>query len=179
MALPLSKKHRVVKALQAHLAGISPAVECIPGEPYVDDLTDKVFLGRLLYGQNDPDLFVSINEAPKPLPTVNAGTNGAGKRKETLELLVQGFVPDDKQNPSDPAYRVLAQIERRLAQIIEVDGQGRPAFPEHYLLARIISALTIGQGIVRAPDGQVSTRTMFYLPLAVEFTVNGSNPYAD
>jgi len=137
-----------------------------------------VWRGKSVVSAKDIENCLSILEAPRPLVGLPAGVNGV-RRLETLTLLLQGWPKDDKENPSDPAYDLKAACEQWLSRIIEVDDQtGLPTYKDIYMLGGDISALTIGQGLVRPPSEEGASRlAMFFLPLIVEMTTDVRNPY--
>lgn len=170
------KKLVILKALTDHLAGMKPTVEDLSGNPYEFDLTGRVHRNRGLFGRNDKVPFLSILEAPKPVEALTAG--GQQARKEIFDLLLQGWADDDKDAPGDLSHQLAAQVQLRLGELIAKDDQGRPRRPDVHLLANRITSLTIGSSTVRPPQQGVSDMPFFYLPVTVEFTVNGTNPYA-
>ena len=69
----------------------------------VNDLTDAVFRGRDRFVDDDPCPMVSILEAPKQ----DVGATPPGDSAHYLgpwDLFIQGFVRDDRDNPTDPAH---------------------------------------------------------------------------
>lgn len=91
------------------------------GEDYCYDLrgaegtdANKLFRGRATYGESDPDMMVSVLEdyqqGKNKLPT----TGYSGIRHFEYRLLIQGFVPDDVENPTDPAQRLQADLEQKI-----------------------------------------------------------------
>lgn len=134
--------------------------------------------GMAVVSAKDIQDCLSILEAPRPLVGLGAGENGH-KRLENWTLLLQGWPKDDKENPSDPAYNLKSACEQWLSRVIAVDpNTGLPAYPESYMLGGDISALTIGQGLVRPPSEEGASRlAMFFLPLIVEMTTDVLNPY--
>lgn len=134
--------------------------------------------GQAVVSAKDIEDCLSILEAPRPLVGLGAGENGH-RRLETWTLLLQGWPKDDKENPSDPAYDLKAACEQWLSRIIAVDpDSGLPLHKELYMLGGDISALTIGQGLVRPPSEEGASRlAMFFLPLIVEMTTDVRNPY--
>lgn len=146
-------------------------------------MTGRVYRGRTTLGINEPNPALSLLEAPKPdLQPVTAGENKIAQ--STLwTLLLQGFATDDKVNPTDPAYTLKGLCEQKLAQIIATT-KGNATFPDDYLLPdnngnKLITGLTIGPGVVRPPDAQVSATAYFYLPLVVNLTLNAAVPFVD
>ena len=156
---------RVMMALTAALEDINPV------NGYQFDLTGKVFRGREIFGQDDPLPMVSILEAieeQKQLPAPASGTETSGP----WELLVQGFVEDDYQNPTDPAHRLMAEVKKRLVQervrerqynILGMEGK--------------VTDLKISHGVVRPPD-EVSGKAYFWLRLTLVMVENLADPHA-
>lgn len=172
------KQLLVLRRLSTFLEGINPT-NPDPGteQLYVTDLRKAVFRGRTTLGDNDPYPAVSLLESIKPEDGRPAGHERI-KRLEDWSLLVQGFAIDDRQNPTDPAYWLKAQVEQRLWRIIAVDERnGDPLFPEDWMLGKLIAGLTIGQGVVRPPTAGVSPTAFFYLPIVVKLATDVSQPY--
>lgn len=156
---------RVLKALTAALEEITP----VGG--YQFDLNGKVFRGRDIFGDSDPLPMVSILEAIEEqaqVPAPLAGPTSTGP----WELLIQGFVEDDFQHPTDPAHRLMAEVKKRLVQervrdrqynILGMDGK--------------VTDLKISHGVVRPPD-EVSGKAYFWLRLTLVVVENLLDPYA-
>lgn len=161
------KQLRILKKLSAHLEATSgyAGVRC--------------HRGRTIVSARDIEDCLSILEAPRPVTGTPAGHEGH-RRKESWTLLVQGWPKDDKDNPSDPAYRMKAAVELQLSRLIAVREQdGLPLYPDEYMLGGDLVTLTIGQGVVRPPEQEVASRlAMFYLPLVLEIVTDIRNPYA-
>ena len=176
-----SKQLLILKAFTLHLEGMNPtAIDPGTEDNYLIDMRAKVVRGRTTLGaaEDDSPPVLSFLEKPSPEVGIPAGEQGV-RRLENWTLLLQGFAPDDKKNPTDPAYLLKAQVEQRLSQIIEIDpSTGDPVFPDVYLLGSLIIGLTIGQGVVRPPDKQVSPTAFFYLPLIVKMKTDVSKPYS-
>lgn len=150
----------VLKALTDHLEAIS-----VSGG-YNYNLRGAVFRGRGRFGDADPETMVSILENPRP--DFGSFVGDKATRSEQWPLLIQGWCPDDKDNPSDPVYGLLDDVERRLATIVVEDPMtGSPKFPDLYLLGGKITDLSITPGVVRPPTEGVSSRAFFYLPVRV------------
>lgn len=163
--MPLvSKQLDVLRALTAHLEGISVAAG------YTHDLAGRVVRGRAVFGESDPTPMLSILEGIRPDDGRPAGPHGL-TREEDWILLLQGWAEDDRQNPLDPLYQLKASVEQRLSEITAVNGSGLPAFPAVHRLGGRVLDLRIGPGVCRPPD-QISARSYFYLPLAVRWHVN-------
>lgn len=152
-------KLRILKALTTHLEGITPV------NGYHVNMTGAVKRGRNVFGASDPVPLISILEAPSP-----SGTKDADEviYSESWRLLIQGWVDDDVDNPTDPAYLLMDAVEHRLRRIISLDSMsGAPKYPEEYRLGGLISGLTIPPGVVRPATEGVSSKAFFYIQIAV------------
>ncbi len=157
---------RVLKVLTTALEEISIA------GGYQHDLVNKVIRGRVTLTTEDGDPpVVAINE--KPVFPENLQADGSGQTVTKLELLVQGFAKDDRKNPTDPAYLLLGDVQKRLAQ-----EKSRDDGFDILGMGTRITALRIGQGVVRPPDGVVSDTAFFWLPITLEFGENQNDPIA-
>lgn len=151
----------VLKALTNHLKTITPA------NGYTGyDLSNAVFRGRTVFGEDDPIPMVSILEAPRSDIGTFAGENQ--HRKEDWSLLIQGWAYDDIVNPTDPVYGLMDVVETHLFRLVQVDNtSGNAVYPAEYLLGRSIAGLTVSPGVVRPPMEQVSSKAFFYLPIRI------------
>lgn len=138
----------------------------------------KCYLGKSVITSKDVADTLSILEAPRPLIGSPAAEKGV-KRLETWTLLVQGWPLDNPNEPSAPAYWMKAAVEQQLSLVIAELPNGAERKDPLYLLGHDISALTIGQGVVRPPSEDAASRlAMFYLPLILEISTDVRNPYA-
>ena len=158
---------RALKNLTAAIETVNPDTD---GFDYTHDLRGKVKRGRLIYGEDDPIPLVSILEPPIPLDVLQTrgdNPNSTGP----WELLIQGWVHDDFDNPTDPAHVLMAEVKRSL--IIEKQrDRGRNILN----LGGKVAELNVGQGVVRPPD-QVSSKAFFWLFLTLRLAENLTNPY--
>lgn len=138
----------------------------------------KVWIGKSVVTGTDVEDTMSILEAPRPIIGAGAAEQNV-KRNETWTLLIQGWPKDNHKEPSAPAYWMKAAVERMLALIIAELPNGVPRKDSVYMLNGDISALTIGQGVVRPPSEDAASRlAMFYLPVIIELNTDARNPYA-
>lgn len=171
---------RVMKAISASLAEISVA------GGYNFDLAGKVFRGRLIYGDNDPVPLISIIEPPLPnekrnSPYASAVDDG------TWEIIIQGFVKDDRDNPTDPAHLAMADVKKKLAQELKRKGTGPNTRQNDYfginfgddqrLRKNQIEQFKIGAGVVRPPEEAVSTKAYFWLTLSLKIVEDNLDPF--
>lgn len=155
---------RVQKALTQLLETINP------DNGYVYDMRGSVFRGRVRYGDDDPIPMISILEAPIPAEVNVAKKDGDGSFG-IWELLIQGFVDDDKNNPTDPAHDLMAEVKSVLVKskvltrgqtMLDMDGR--------------VDEMSIGQGSVRPPD-EASDKAFFWLTLTLTIAEQLSDPY--
>lgn len=167
----MSKRLAVLVALTAHLEGINE------DNGFRHNLKGNVYRGRTLFGDEFKARlpFLSILEGKSSDYGINANDEQT-KRKDDWVLLVQGFSRDDPRNPTDPAYLLLADVEKRLSQLIATDESGNPQFPAIFRLGGMIATLTLAQPIVRPPEAGVSDTAFFYLPIRVCIDVDICNP---
>jgi len=138
----------------------------------------KCWIGKSVLTAKDSEDTFSLLEAPRPVVGSGAAENNV-KRNEPWTLLLQGWPVDDHEEPSAPAYWMKAAVEQQLSLIIAELPNGAPRRDPIYMLGGDISALTVGQGVVRpAGDSAPSRLAMFYLPLIIEMNTDIRNPYA-
>lgn len=169
---------RVLEAITESLEQITIA------NGYMHDLSANVFRGRLWYGEDDPLPLISIVDDPLPVTQLMSGGGAQSdgtKSTGAWTLLVQGFCEDDKRNPTDPAQYLMADVKKRLAfeRKRKVGsgthgGGGYNAFG----MGGAVESLTIGAGVVRPPDYDVSSKAYFWLTLTITVNEDLSDPYA-
>lgn len=172
----ISKRLSILQALTAHLE----AVEFNYGEEYVNvPLADRVFRGRTVFGDEINPPFVVILEAPRQ-PFADVAGEERAVRKDTWRLLIQGFAPEDVNNPLDPAYALLAAVELRLSRLVAQKGNGGGAvFPAEYKLGKKVSGIEFTNPIVRPPDNDVSDTAYFYLPVTFQVVSDMEAPFTE
>lgn len=161
-----SKRLTILKALSAHLETITVA------NGYQHDLAGSVYRGRAAFGDDTPLPCLSILE---PLnPDRDPRPAGAGiVQKEEWVLLIQGWVDDDEDNPTDPAHNLMADVKKALGQVMR---DTYPTANPVYMLGGVIESLRIEPGTVRPPD-ENSARAYFYLRAVVGVTEDLDDPY--
>lgn len=168
-AYPDSRRLRVLKALTDSLSKITPA------NGYAMDLTGSVFRGRAYFGESDPLPMLSILEAPIQADP-NSSPQEAEAQTETWQLVIQGFLPDDKQNPTDPAHYLMAAVKQVLAGE-RAKGGRRGGYNILGLGPDTVLDLRVGPGIVRPPD-EISSKAYFWLSVYLDILDDLENPFA-
>lgn len=160
---------RILEALRLDIASIHTGT----ADRYFFDLDPNcVFVGRNIFGEKDPLPMVSILEVPIPLdqivsPPDSSYSNG------TWELLIQGFVKDDKEHPTRPAHRLMADVKKKLAL---TKRQNRNY--NIWGMGNHVTDLRIGAGVVRPPD-EVSAKAYFWLNLSLDIVEDLADPLED
>ena len=165
MTYDMPFKLRVMHALTQALQEITPA------NGYEHDLSAAVFRGRLAFGDDDPIPMVSILEAPLPLEQKLAGNDGTAS-KGGWNLLIQGFVRDDKVNPTDPGHYLMADVRKRIA-LLRKPKRGSDILG----MAGNVTDLRIGPGVVRPPGDDVSSKAYFWMTLTLDLVEDLEKPY--
>ncbi|QXV73594.1 hypothetical protein [Rhizobium phage RHph_X2_30] len=166
---------RVMKALTACLQEVSIA------DGYHFDLADNVFRGRSLYGDNDPVPLISILEPPLPLDRAATPLNST-VTTGPWDIIIQGFVKDDRDNPTDPAHMAMADVKKRLAieaarkQVLPERGFNPFGMNERGMKNRV-EQIKIGAGVVRPPEEAVSTKAYFWLTLSLQIVEDNHDPF--
>lgn len=178
----ISKKLAILKKLTAHLQGITPAWVDLPaamaGEECPFDLSNKVFRGRLEFGDEVKNPFLALLEAPQQLQPNGSGTSRL-LQDEDWTLLIQGFAADDKKNPLDPAYELLAWVQMRMARITTEKPHGARGglYPLEWRLGGLTAEIRYQIPIVRAGKDNVSDTAYFYMPVSVGNVTDLSMPF--
>lgn len=172
-----SKRLTTLKALSAHLEE-----EVSIANGYKHDLAGSVFRGRTFFDTDDQLPAVSILENPDPdrFPARAGGDDyQAPVQLDRWTLLIQGWAEDDKQNPTDPAYELMADVKKALAKILKdahpITGAGK--HPSH-MLGGLISGMTMEPGTVRPPMEQVSSFAFFFMRIVLKFVEDTNDPYS-
>lgn len=148
---------------------------------YKNDLKGRVFRGRMFYSNNDTPPLVSIMENldPDRFPRLAGGDYELPTTKEGWVLLVQGWCEDDKENPTDPAYELMADVRKALAKIVK---RGHPTDAAQIpnpdlMLGGLIAGMTMEPGIARPPIEQVSAKAFFWMRVTLQFVEDPNDPY--
>jgi hypothetical protein len=162
--MSISRKLDILVKLTAHLETITGT--SLDGSTI--NLEAKVFRGRATFGADDPVPLLSLLENPRPEAPEEGGTNKEA-HIEMWPLMLQGWIPHDQTNPTDPAYILLQLVEDKLSEITRVNNEGAfPANSDIYMLGGDIAELHIGSPVVRPPEENVSKFAFFYLPLTIK-----------
>ena len=171
---------RVLKAVTAQIKTVTP------GNGYTFNLADytdaagrtmpRVFRGRRHFSDSDPIPMVSILELPANIaPQENP--RGAGPvRKNQMRLVIEGFVPDDMNNPLDPAYHLGAAV---IAQLVKAKT-GANVYNILGLGGKMpcVGEMEIGAATPLVPEQNDSTVASFVRNLTLSLVENIETPFA-
>ena len=158
-----SKRLTVLKTISEHLLD---TVKVANG--YKHDLAD-VSRGRLFVSDTEalPALSILEDLDPDRAPK-RAGVEGP-KQYEMWTLLFQGWVNDDRLNPTDPAYELMADVKKALALALNEESP-------LYLFGGLINGMEIEPGTVRPPN-EISSRAFFWMRVILKFVEHVDDPY--
>lgn len=166
---------RVIKALTAAIAQIEPDSNTI----YNFDLTQpgRVIFGRNTIGDTEPLPMVAILETPIPLDQVPSPEEQAGS-SGLWDISIQGFVKDDKTQPTAEAYLLAADVIVRLALekknvALTRERTGKPGL---ILGEKNVTDIFIGSPVHRPADEQ-SSKAYFWLNITLKVAENLDDPY--
>lgn len=135
--------------------------------PYNYDMAAAVFRGRTLFGDSsDPCPMLSILETPVP-PEVWFAPRGSGETAGPWDLLIQGFIDDDRENPTDPAYWLMRDVK----SVIKAEARrlgSTPSDKNILGMGNTIYDIKIHSGTVRPAD-EYSSVANFWLRITIEF----------
>lgn len=136
------------------------------------DMSGKVKRGRIMFGEETPVPFVAILEPPIPVDQLPS-PEGSDSTSGYWDLLIQGFVEDDEDNPTDPAHILCANVRAVLAQHREDEhlnglfGMG--------VRTNVVEDIFIGEPKVR-PSDEISAKAYFWLPIRLKVVETLTEP---
>lgn len=161
---PIPFRLRVLKSVTHVIEGVTP------NNGYHHDLRGKVFRGRVRYDRDDPIPMISILEAPIPEDAAQ-GTGENVASYGNWELLIQGFVDDDRVNPSDPAHHLMAEVKS-----VIVKEKLRSYGDDLFGMDNRVRSMSIGQGSVR-PSDDPTAEAFFWFKLTLNVVEDLESPY--
>lgn len=169
-----SKRLAALIALTAHIE-----TEVSVANGYKHDLDGGVFRGRMFRDQDDPLPMVSIMESPNPDRFPNrAGEEDAVNtdQRDNWTLLFQGWAKDDKDNPTDPAYELMADVKKALALVSRENPEFGTGFHASFRLGGLVMGLEFEPGTVRPPE-LASDKAFFWMRVILHFVEDVNDPY--
>jgi hypothetical protein len=162
---------RILQAISELLASISPA------NGYVSDLSGpgQVVRGRLLIGAREILPMVSLIEPPLAIEPERAAIDNPFSHGD-WDILVQGWVADDKENPTDPAYVLAADVRKAL--VLEKLKPPPPGTRTADILGMdgAVVDFRLGAPVVRPPD-EISAKACFYLLVTLNIAEDMTAPF--
>lgn len=159
---------RVQKALSAAFEQITT------DNGFRTDLGASVFRGRTLFGDDDPLPMISILEEPIA-PEANLSADVGSDASGDYVLMVQGFVQDDKDNPTDPAHVFLADVKKRLVEL-KLDERLDDRVFRFGPKANTVVGVSWDGGVVRPAD-EISAVAYFWLRVTLDLAEDQLKPF--
>lgn len=127
-----------------------------------------VYRGLNKFGSEVSEPFLALLEAPRADVSLFAD-DAKTVSKDTWTLLVQGFAVNDPENPTDPAYMLLGDVEHHMSKLnaTKANGMSGGKYPEYYRLGGLVADIELEQPVVRPPEEQLSSTAFFYLPVRI------------
>ena len=171
-------KLRVLRALTDAIKDVTPAngygFDLSDFDPGDGAMMERVFRGRPWFGDSDPIPMVSVLEPVEEADYLFTVPSDDASGSYEWPLLVQGFVNDDPVHPTDPAYRLMRDVRRRLVRekkrrkpgMNTTDPLGTSQFG---LPGCRVTDLRVSTGKVRPAD-DVSAKAYFWMVVTLTVT---------
>lgn len=161
----------VLKQLTTYLA-----TEISIANDYSHDMTregvEHVWRGRFYTGPKMSLPAISILEGVNPDREPDTVGNQHDMQKDSWILLVQGWVDDDNENPTDPAHALLADVKMAMSKyaqkMVNLEFAGTP-------WTNVVQII-IEPGVVRPPD-QISDKAYFWMRIVLQITEPTDDPF--
>lgn len=173
MTMPRPFRLKVLDKLTDLIKTITPA------NGYFNDMSvpDSVVRGRVFIGDNEPCPMVSLIEPPAAIEGIRTQSDNPSRFGE-WDILVQGWVPDDRRNPTDRAYTLAFEVVKVLAAEKKKPVRPGTGGQRDYLgFAGKIQDMRIGAPVIRPPD-ETSAKACFYLLLTLQIAEDMSDPFS-
>jgi hypothetical protein len=159
----------VLKQLSDYLA-----TEVTVANGYNNTLTASVFRGRFWFSSDDPLPMVSILEGITPDRNPVTAGYGQDLQSDKWVLLIQGWVQDDHDNPTDPAHILMGDVKKALGKVRK--RLANMEFAGSNTAFENVAEIGIEPGVVRPPD-QLSERAYFWLRAVVQIVEEVDSPF--
>jgi len=135
-----------------------------------------VHRGKMLFGDEDALPCVSILDNLNPDRDMSrVGAEEGVQQKDNWTLLVQGWVDDDEDNPTDPALELMACVKKALAKID--NPRYESTHPLVYGLGGLVLGIEIEPGTVRPPSPEISAKAFFWMRVILKFYEDVNDPF--
>lgn len=159
------------------LKGMTAVLQTItPDNGYKTNLSNAVLRGRLTFGTKDPLPMVTILEPPI-MPNNFPAPYATTAKDLPWNLIIQGFVQDDGEHPTDPAHVLLADVKQAMAtEMLKLRTQTKGDV--FGVQMNRLTKVVMDMGFVR-PSDDLSSKAYFWLPVSVIFVEDWLTPYGD
>lgn len=153
---------QVLKGATAILADIKPE------NGYRTDVQAAVRGRAVFNSQFDPWPFISIMEDPNELDNI-LDTRSGEEALTNLKLIIQGYAIEDVENPTDPAYYLLADIQKAFSDEIRRNGGRGESHPNLFGMGTTVSRIVIGSGAVLPSHAEISDVPWCIVPVSIYY----------
>lgn len=150
-----------------------------PANGFYNDLSVKgsVVRGRLFVGDDEPCPMVSLVEPPAAIEGIRIQPDNPVRSGE-WDVLIQGWVPDDRFNPTDRAYVLAFEVVKILnAEKKKTPRPGTGGQRDYLGFGTKIQQLRVGAPVIRPPD-DTSAKACFYLLVTLVISEDMSDPFS-
>lgn len=150
--------------------------EVTEANDYPYTLTGAVYRGRLLFSAEDPCPNISFLEGLNADREPVTPGEGHDEQVDNWVVLIKGLVPDDKNNPTDPAHQLLASVKQALALLNKriAPTEGNTEFKGQAL--EFVRKIGVEPGTVR-PAVEPTERASMFLRVVVELVEPLDDPF--
>jgi len=169
-----SKRLTVLKKLTTFLAS---EITIVNGYQHNLSVAGSVIRGRRTIGSGDPLPCISILEDVDPDRAPSPAGHMQRVMNFDMRLLIQGWATDDKSNPTDACYNLMADVGKALWKLMD-DTNANYLLPATYLTKtyNLIDDIRIEAGTVR-PGDQATELAFFWRKISLAMTESTAEPY--
>ena len=132
--------------------------------------------GQAVYGDEFSLPHVAVSEALNPDRDMSrVGAEEGVQQKEGWVILLQGWVEDDANNPTDPAYELMAAVKKAIAKID--NPRYETSHPLVYSLGGLVLGIEVEPGTVRPPEREISAKAFFWMRVILKFYEDVNDPF--
>lgn len=143
-------------------------------DPEIPTMAGRVHRGRIIFGEETPLPFICIMEPPVPIEQIPT-PHGSDSTSGDWDLLIQGFVEDDKKNPTDPAHFLASDVRKALATHRVLNA--RKDILGFGMNNNVVEKVIIGAPVIRNSD-DISASAYFWLPITLKIVESLDAPLA-
>ena len=145
-----------------------------PANDFTYDMSEKVYRGRNVFGQQTKPPYIAIlerNLQPDHFITPIKDAKGY----TDYQLIIQGFLPDDKDCPTDIGHVLMGDVKMRLA-MLKFDETNPDKLFRFGNRGNHAEKITWDGGVVRPPE-ELNPCVCFYLRVSLKLIEDDMIPF--